>query len=54
MPQFLRMSLIDGLTYNPANNLGGPSAHYRFSKFKKSKFNHGLGVLIYINKLENI
>ncbi len=45
MPQFLRMSLIDGLTYNPSSNLGGPAAHYKFSKFKKSKLNHGLGVL---------
>lgn len=46
MPQFLRMSLIDGLTYNPSSNLGGPAAHYKFSKFKKSKINYGLGVLI--------
>jgi hypothetical protein len=48
MPQFLRMSLIDGLTYSPSSNLGGPAAHYKFSKFKKSKINHGLGVLKYI------
>lgn len=44
MPQFLRMSLIDGLAYNPSNKLGG-AAHYKFSKFKKNKINHGLGVL---------
>lgn len=46
MPQFLRMSLVDSLAFNPANKLGGPAAHYKFSKFKKSKFNNGLGVLI--------
>ena len=44
MPQFLRMSLVDGLAFNPNNNLGGSGAHYKFSKFKKSKINHGLGV----------
>jgi hypothetical protein len=47
MAQFLRMSLIDGLTYNPTTNLGGPAAHYKFSKFRKSHVNHGLGVKNY-------
>jgi len=44
MPQFLRMSLVDGLAFNPNNNLGGAGAHYKFSKFKKLKLNQGLGV----------
>ncbi len=47
MPQFLRMSLVDGLAFNPNNNLGGAGAHYKFSKFKKLKVNQGLGVYIY-------
>lgn len=53
MPQFLRMSLVDGLAFNPNNNLGGSGAHYKFSKFKKSKINQGLGVIEFLFKFFN-
>jgi hypothetical protein len=43
------MALIDGLAFNSSSNTGGPGAHYKFSKFKKSNLNHGLGVLKFNN-----
>ncbi len=39
MPNFLRMALADGLSYNPLNNSGGAIDNFRQKEFLKLKVN---------------